>query len=517
MRFSVWFAQLQQSKALIPIVSLLKKGALSIVRSPFKFIKFCLKFYFTLMLLLFCTITLFASFGAKATTVYDRASNAVNAGITQSCMDGDTPVLQVAQRGYPPWKEQKGQTLGALIDSREIPKFLWHGGCYVEFIRVHKALVPTDNGYIENGKYHTYTYKAEGTIVEAPECPPSSDNGSTQFIEHRVLGFLSDDTPQCFTVYDLTDASSCDLNNDVLGSASSPQNVCRTMDDGSKCAMEKYSVGGSYAYAQMIEPSTCFEGPISMNPYEEASDEPPTDEDNCYELGNGVSACPADPNDVCPNGQCDEGCGTFDIGGSPTFACISGNPDPEQPIDPIDPVQPVDITGEEYDTIRGTNSLLATQGAGITTLTLIGESTRGEQIKTRKGIDGLGTKLDKTNGLLEGIKDKLGEKEDTAFTPANFGDGQLYEPNDYDAKNYGTVLTSAVDEMKQSPIFESVSTFFAVSLSGSCPTYSTSVPFINVNLVIDQFCGPAMTSIWPIVRAIMLLVFSFLAFRVAVL
>ena len=88
----------------------------------------------------------------------------------------------------------------------------------------------------------------------------------------------------------------------------------------------------------------------------------------------------------------------------------------------------------------------------------------------------------------------------------------------WEQKNFQTVATAFKERMQQAPVINAVQQFFEVSFSGSCPTWSTSVgmPFggqFDIN--IDQLCGDAMTRIWPAIRAIIILIFSFLAFRVA--
>jgi hypothetical protein len=78
-------------------------------------------------------------------------------------------------------------------------------------------------------------------------------------------------------------------------------------------------------------------------------------------------------------------------------------------------------------------------------------------------------------------------------------------------------MENAVNKMKETPLFESVSTFFDVSLSGSCPSYSADIPFMGTSITLDHWCRPIMSDIWPMISAIIMLGFTFLAFRVAVL
>lgn len=520
MRYWVSFALGLQSKVLTRPINILKKIVWFCLRSPFKAITFLFKFYFTLMLFSFCIVLLAASFSAKATTVFDRASNSVEAGLSTTCLvDGRDPQTVVDELFSEDLEITKQSVAPATLANQQTVspngRFYYTSSCTVYKTRKYDLLL--DGNIVGSRKI---SKSVSGTYVQTASCSNlgTDSQGNQLYPDHTILGTTAGQK-RCYTAYDLTDASTCSTsNNDVLASASSPSNVCRTLNDGSKCAMEKYSVNGAYAYTQMVEPSTCFDGPLAINPYEENNEIPPTDENNCYDIGNGVTACEADPNESCPNGVCETGCGTFDIGGGAQFVCLVGGDTIEDPILPIDTVEPIDITDPQFDTTRGTNTLLAQQGANITTLVNIGQSSREEQIKSNRTLTGMDGELKKQTGLLQGIKDKLEEGEDEqATTPAEFGEGKLYEPNDYEVKNYGTVLMSAVDEMKASPIFEAVDGFFTISLSGSCPVYSTNVPYINATITIDQFCSTTMQSIWPIVKAIILLVFSFLAFRVAVL
>lgn len=517
MRYSDYVARGLQSKVLQRLTSTLRRGLLFVIKSPFKAIKLILKFYVTLMLLSFCMVALVASFSAKSTTVFDRAySTSVPAATTQSCEFNETIAERIAslnENTNPEYATPKTATTTYPV------VFTSNTNCNQVTYYTWDSWQNNPDGSRYNERTNEAFFRRYGSVVRVPSCENLGNdaNGNFLYPDHKVAGKVGTED-RCFTAYDLSDYDTCSTNNDVLASSSGPEQVCRELPDGSKCAMEKYSVNGAYAYSQMLEPSTCFDGPIAVNPYEENTDTPPENDDGCLDFGNGVTACEADPNTTCPNGQCPEGCGTYDIGGGPVFACLaSEDPQPDEPIDPIETVEPIDITGEEYDTIRGTNQLLANQGAQISTLTLIGQEQRAEQVRTTRAVTDLGSKLDEQTALLRQIKEGVESEEQDTSTPANFGDGKLYEANDYDQKNYGTVLVAAVEEMKASPIYEAVGGFFDITLSGSCPTYSTSVPYLNTTITIDQFCSQTMNSIWPFVKAIILLVFSFLAFRVAVL
>ncbi|QOI66677.1 hypothetical protein [Alteromonas phage phiAFP1] len=517
MRYWEYFARGLQLRVFQRLTNFLKRISLFVIKSPFKALKLILKFYVSLMLFVFCLITLTASFSARSTTVFDRAySTSVPAATSESCEFNETIAERIAALN-----EGRNPDNGTAktVSYSEPVRFTSNTSCDQATVYTWDSWQTNPDGTRFNERTNEAYFRRFGQVVRVPSCNNLGNDANGEFLypDHTIQG-TANGQDRCFTAYDLSDYDTCSTNNDVIASSSGPEQVCRELSDGSKCAMEKYSVNGAYAYSQMLEPSTCFDGPIAINPYEEDTDTPPQDDDGCLDMGNGVSACEADPNTTCPNGQCPTGCGTFDIGGGPVFVCLSSD-EPEEPetIDPIETVEPIDITGEEYDTIRGTNQLLATQGAHIATMTAIGQEQRAEQVRTTTAVNGVGTKLDQQTTLLREIKENMEEGEEEPTASANFGDGKLYEANDYDQRNYGTVLISAVDEMKASPIYQSVDGFFEISLSGTCPTYTASVPYLNTNITIDQFCSQTMNSIWPLVKAIILLVFSFLAFRVAVL
>jgi hypothetical protein len=90
-------------------------------------------------------------------------------------------------------------------------------------------------------------------------------------------------------------------------------------------------------------------------------------------------------------------------------------------------------------------------------------------------------------------------------------------PNDYEVRNYGTVMEASVTQIKEGALYIAVDEFFEVSFSGSCPSYSADIPFMATSITVDHWCRPIMSEIWPMIQAIIILGFSFLAFRVAVL
>lgn len=253
---------------------------------------------------------------------------------------------------------------------------------------------------------------------------------------------------------------------------------------------------------------------------ESEKDTPPDTPEKCYQLGSGQNFCLEDPDQKCAKIDgimtCEAGCGT--VNGE--FFCFE-NDDPEEPLpDPddniTDPDTPLnDMVKRDFkDVLGGTESRLD----------ILARLMSDIKTNTSKGDSELAAKQDATNRLLKEISDKLDEESDDE-TPTNpqptYNTDKLEEfvnPNDWGEKNFRTVALAFKDRLLEAPVMQAVQGFFDVALSGSCPTWQTTVnmPFggaLNIN--IDQLCSETMNNIWPAIRAIIVLIFSFLAFRVA--
>lgn len=84
------------------------------------------------------------------------------------------------------------------------------------------------------------------------------------------------------------------------------------------------------------------------------------------------------------------------------------------------------------------------------------------------------------------------------------------------AFSYSTALQSFVDEVSATPLVGQVGTFFNVSVSGSCPVWTTTVPTFGA-ITIDAQCSSMMTSLFPWIAAIVIATCAFFAFRIAFL
>lgn len=96
-------------------------------------------------------------------------------------------------------------------------------------------------------------------------------------------------------------------------------------------------------------------------------------------------------------------------------------------------------------------------------------------------------------------------------TPGSIG--ELYTPK---TDTLQGVMSSFRDQALQTPMGNAVGGFFTVSGGGSCPTWSGTIPYIDYAYTIDQFCSDFAGTALLLLRACMLVLCSFFAFRVAI-
>lgn len=91
--------------------------------------------------------------------------------------------------------------------------------------------------------------------------------------------------------------------------------------------------------------------------------------------------------------------------------------------------------------------------------------------------------------------------------------GELYAKKD---KTVGQALKKATDALQASPIGSAVTGFFTVGGGGSCPSSSATIPFINTTLTFNMFCTTFAGQMFVIVRAVLLMLATWMAFRIAI-
>lgn len=142
-------------------------------------------------------------------------------------------------------------------------------------------------------------------------------------------------------------------------------------------------------------------------------------------------------------------------------------------------------------------------------------ASTGARLATLKGIDrdGIVTELEQSNSTLSDINDKLDDlSAPTAPTEVNADYGDKFAIKD-PARTYSSVLSEHVAQMKGTQMFQALSGFFSVSFNGDCSpiNFNFTVYSQAFDISIDPFCN---LTIWPYIRAVVMCVFGFFAFRV---
>lgn len=371
------------------------------------------------------------------------------------------------------------------------------------------------------------------------QCPDSHPIGPVQYELNNYCYRLPEPEPEPCDCSDLTGSNPHGINyfyaaNGTYSQANPPNCISRDdNEDGdipscnckliaTKWSSADVNINGTiYQRWQPVPDQNGVTGVFTGGQCDESEkDTPPDTPEKCYQLGNGQNFCLEDPDQKCAKIDgimtCQAGCGT--VNGE--FFCFE-NDDPEEPLpdpddDITDPDTPLnDMVKRDFkDVLGGTESRLD----------ILARLMSDIKTNTSKGDSDLAAKQDATNRLLKEISDKLDEEGDDE-TPTNpqptYNTDKLEEfvnPNDWGEKNFRTVAVAFKDRIMQTPIMQTVQNFFNVALSGTCPTWHTTVnmPFGGTfDININQLCSEAMTNIWPSIRAIIVLIFTFVAFKVA--
>ncbi len=205
--------------------------------------------------------------------------------------------------------------------------------------------------------------------------------------------------------------------------------------------------------------------------------------DFCFFAG-GTMNCYRDPDEVCPDGNCQAGCAS--IGGEAW--CIESG-------------QTSDGSGNPSNPPDGFGS----GGAG-TGDTSNGDGGNGDEAPDTGdgGGNGGGGNDDNPDD-----SDPNPECEPTANT--NCGSNDFYDANNWDEKNFGTVLTAFQDRVLSSQVGTATANFFTITTSGTCEVWSVTTSAFTVTF--DQHCSQIMQSIFPFVSAVIIALASFVAFR----
>lgn len=128
------------------------------------------------------------------------------------------------------------------------------------------------------------------------------------------------------------------------------------------------------------------------------------------------------------------------------------------------------------------------------------------------------------NATLQEISDKLDEQQNPE-PPVKPGTdlaadaSGIHDSNDWGQRNFGTVLTANAERFKALPVFSLPSTFFNANIAGgSCPSYTGSFTLFGTSFDVsfDAFCSQTLMNVMPYIRAVVMMLFGWLAWRIAV-
>lgn len=168
---------------------------------------------------------------------------------------------------------------------------------------------------------------------------------------------------------------------------------------------------------------------------------------------------------------------------------------------------------EKTETTKTTNEDGSTTTTETTTKTNADGTVEKTVTTTTTRPDGSSTKDTETT------KDEDPEKSRCEKNPSEAGCGgeaaligDIYVEKD---RTVQSVVDKTLAALDQSPVGNAVSAFFFIPSGGTCPTWSAHIPFIDTDVVIDQFCSTFALGALAILKACVLVVASFFAFRIA--
>ena len=281
----------------------------------------------------------------------------------------------------------------------------------------------------------TPTYSFEVNMVDLGQqisktCPPETDLTATYAIDNDLDGEPdSCADPDQINLVDECNASS---GNTVLNLQVTDQNACYTTSNGSICEYQAVDVGGGNQVYEMNLEGDCYSEPkpdISGNP--SLGDEPVS---GCVNNG-GLVSCPADPDVVCPDGNCQDGCGYM----NDSFVCYDVDTDSDGLPDYNDP----DIDG---DGVANDDDLDSDGDGQDDPIDGGGSSPGGGGSTVNVDMSGVISELQKANTSLDNIESAF----DTGHgqTPDDLDkDGRMTELNNDYQNNLDNFIAKGSDEL----------------------------------------------------------------------
>lgn len=165
-------------------------------------------------------------------------------------------------------------------------------------------------------------------------------------------------------------------------------------------------------------------------------------------------------------------------------------------------------------TTETTTTVTKSNGSGGTT------STTTTNTVTTGGVSGSGGKGEsggKEDGEEDGDKEKgkcekNSSDEGCGGTAASVDGKTFYTVKE---KTFSGVLSKASTDLRGSGIGGAFTGFFNVASGGACPVSNWHIPYINADLTFDFMCQPFALDAMLIIKGVLLVVASFMAFRIA--
>jgi len=321
-------------------------------------------------------------------------------------------------------------------------------------------------GYINR----IYTYSEN---LSDKKCPPSSNDLYTFSYDTDLDGNID----KCFNPAELDNNSKCsDLFNSgsILTAGSNTSFlVCKTFDDGSRCAFSRVEQGSTPYYQPNLEKG-CFGDAEEIPDYD--NDNPPSPQpEQCTPYFGGF-ACAADPKNYCSStGVCVDGCGYVNDqficfrdeeckGASCEPAPVNCETVPDAPICKDKETTPEPSFCEKNPTVESCQS-----GSNFCKKNPLSPSCQLGGDGTGSGGSKFVLDYDK---LIQGMKDAAKTLIDETPIPDNTAmDKSLDDENKAIKSDYDNFLNdgvfSEIRNTSQRPIFSSLETLFPTG-SGTC-------------------------------------------------
>lgn len=528
------------------IVRLLKY----IVTHPIKTIFFIIRLYVLFVLLIIFLVFSFAS-NANEPDMSDLVPPKANGGWTATCtFDGNQIEIESVQNSHVseclplaiPYFDAKASAIPNICHTTDFDP-AYDGD---KKLRLSKRLFRV--GITSNCDTFSHSTSMNVTISNSVQntnstCPPDISP------DHIITVDTGGGNIMCAKpLIDTCPEKSDDMIGLTFNTTTTATHICFTnpTNPSQKCKYE--GVDGIFAHPSNLKDQV----PCEDDDQTIENEEPPVDpEDGCFTTANG-KYCEENPNDKCNTltvGKNEDGspitamkCGNNCGEAFGTFLCAVDSTDDQMP-ELTDSCADTHFRLANPTVCKKDNDSVDKNGDGQTDNTDLMTGLNNIAGTNESLVEGLGSLLDvnkamfdkisedKANGvdsnkILSGIAASAAATDSNVATLVDIlkpehGAGALdliiptelqENKHDWQERNFFTVTRTFLEGVKSTTLYSSVNNFFKVSFSGSCPVYTTTVEAFGT-ITLDQWCGETMTSVWPWIQSILLLVFSFLAFR----